>query len=269
MHLGARVRPVVPSMPEDLRATLVRILAYMGGLAIIAIVAASLFRTPPVEAAIDPSGQPKWVNVERPYPAFELLMPEFAGLMPDYAILRRAEGNGRKDVLTWGSATDNSPYVMVEVYRPGSDGERFIDAPSEIAARIVNYSVTDDVKPAGTIDSKFGPVSLVDFALARNSASRRCLGFARAVDDPNMQIAGWYCSAGAEVVDRSTLACAIDRLTLVSAGSDPALAAYFARAELKRKFCGQRNPILAATPRHSDLAATPSHAKLRGRIRSR
>jgi hypothetical protein len=268
--LGAlRVRPAVLTMPEDLRATFVRILAYMGGLAIFAIVAASLFRTPPVAAAVDPSVQPKWVNVERPYPAFELLMPEFAGLLPDYAILRRAEGSGRKDVLTWGSPASDSPYVMVEVYRPGSEGERFIDAPSEIAARIVDYTVTDDVKAAGTIDSKFGLVSLVDFAIARNSAPRRCLGFAHAVDDPGMQIAGWYCSAGTEVVDRSTVACAIDRLTLVSAGSDPALAAFFARAELKRKFCGQRNPILAATPRHSDLVATPGHAKLRGRIRSR
>src|SRR6185312_12447287 len=106
---------------------------------------------------------------------------------------------------------------MVEVYRPGSEGERFIDAPSEIAARIVDYPVTDDVKAAGTIDSKFGPVSLVDFALAHHDTPRRCLGFAHASDDPHMQIAGWYCSAGSEVIDRSTLACAVDRLTLVSA----------------------------------------------------
>jgi hypothetical protein len=248
---------------------LVRVLAYMGGLAILAIVVASLFRTPPVAAAVEPPPTPKWLNVERPYPAFELLMPEFAGLMPDYAILRRTEGTGRKDVLSWGSLADDLAYVMVEVYRPGDDGEHFIDAPSEIAARILAYSVTDDVKAAGTLDSKFGPVSLVDFAIARGDKPRRCLGFVRAIQSPMMQIAGWYCSASTEVVDRATVACAIDRLSLVSAGNDPALSAYFARAEIKRKFCGQRNSILAATPRHSDLVAASSHPKLRGRIRAR
>lgn len=263
------MRPVAQSLSEDLRATLVRILAYMGGLAILAIVAASLFKTPPVAAAVEPSVRPKWVSVERPYPAFELLMPEFSGLVPDYAILRSAEGAGRKDVLTWGSPSSDSAYVMVEIYRPSGDGERFIDAPSEIAARIVGYTVTDDVKAAGTIDSKFGPVSLVDFAIAGNNGPRRCLGFAHSVDEPDMQIAGWYCSPGAEVVDRSTVACAIDRLSLVSAGSDPALAAYFAGAELKRKFCGRRNPILAATPHHSDLVGATRHVKLRRRIRMR
>ena len=155
-------------------------------------------------------------------------------------------------MLTWGEPAASGPYVMVEIYRPGAASERFIDAPSEIAARIVGFTVTDDVKPAGEIDSKFGAVPLVDFAIAvpgtPNERPRRCLGFARPFDDPPMQIAGWYCSAGEEVVDRATLACALDRLTILSAGGDPELAALFARAELKRTFCGQRNPILAATP---------------------
>jgi hypothetical protein len=263
------VRTEVLSLPQDIRATFVRILAYMGGLAILAVLSASLFKTPQVAAAVEPPSRPLWTNVDRPYAAFELLMPEFASLLPDYAIRRRAEGGGRKDVLTWGTPTGDTPYVMVEIYRPGSEGERFIDAPSEIAARLVDFQITDDVKAAGTVDSKFGPVELVDFATLQNNAPHRCLGFARAFADPFMQIAGWYCSASTEVVDRATIACALDRLSLVSAGSDPRLAEFFARAELKRSFCGQRNPILAATPRHGDLLATPLHAKLRGRIRLR
>ncbi len=150
---------------------------------------------------------------------------------------------------------------MVEIYRPGAASERFIDAPSEIAARITGFTVTDDVKPAGSIDSKFGAVPLVDFAIAartirRHAPSRRCLGFARPFDEPVMQIAGWYCSAGEEVVDRATLACALDRLTMLSAGGDAKLAGLFARAEIKRTFCGQRSPILAATPEHEVQVAT-------------
>ena len=143
--------------------------------------------------------------------------------------------------------------------------DRFLDASSEIATRIVDYAVTDDVKPDGQIDSKFGPVPLVDFAVAPQGPTpdheRRCLGFARPFNQPTMQIAGWYCSAGEEVVDRATLACALDRLTILSAGGDDQLAGLFARAELKRTFCGQRNPILAATPERDAQVAIPRSIK--------
>jgi hypothetical protein len=246
----------------------------MGGLAVLAIMAASLFRAPAVVAAIDPAPQPKWTNVERPHPAFELLLPDLAGSTPNYAIQRRAADGARKDALTWGEAAGSKPFVMVEIYRPGAANDRFIDPESEVAARIVNFTVTDDVKPAGKIDSKFGTVPLVDFAIAERGKEHRCLGFARAFDAPAMQIAGWYCSAGEEVVDRATLTCALDRLTIISAGGDPKLDALFARAELKRTFCGQRNPILAATPEHAMPVATSRTAKLRtaklrGQIRPR
>ena len=49
---------------------------------------------------------------------------------------------------------------------------------------------------------------------------------------------------------QSTLACALDRLTLLSAGSEPKVGALFAQAELNRSFCGQRDPLLAATPKY-------------------
>jgi hypothetical protein len=135
---------------------------------------------------------------------------------------------------------------------------------SEVAARIVNFTVTDDVKAAGVIDGKFGAVSLVDFAIAPAGRERRCLGFARAFDDPSLQLAGWYCSAGKEVVDRAMLACALDRLTILSAAGDSKVADLFAHAELKRSFCGRRNPILAATPEGRKRAAEPQSVKLRG-----
>ncbi|MGC1281217.1 MAG: hypothetical protein WA893_23835, partial [Xanthobacteraceae bacterium] len=212
------------TVPGDIRATFVRLLAYMGALAILAIAAASLFRTPSSIAAIQPAPQPEWINVGRPHPAFDMQMPELAAGGFNYAILRRNADNARKDVLSWGDAPGGGPYVLVEIYRPGTANERFMDAPSEIAARIVGFTITDDVKPAGEIDSKFGAVSLVNFAIAvpgtHNGRQRRCLGFARSVDDPPLQIAGWYCSAGDEVVDRATLACMLDRLTILSAGGD-------------------------------------------------
>jgi hypothetical protein len=270
------VLPVSPTVPGDVRATFVRILAYMGALAILAIAAASLFEPPAAVSAVEPAPRPDWINVERPHPAFELVMPELAAQNFDYAILRRPADGARKDVLSFGEAAGNGPYVMVEIYRAGSHSERFIDAPSEVAARITRFTVSDDVKPSGTLDSKFGDVALVDFAIARpthgptpgpiRSRARRCLGFARAFDEPAMQIAGWYCSAGEELVDRAALLCTLDRLTMLSAGGDTKLAGLFAHAEIKRTFCGQRSPILAATPERNVAVAIPRSVKLRGRL---
>ena len=266
------MRPASTSIPDDIRATLVRLLAYMGGLAVLAVAAASLFAAPAdIVAALGSASaqRPAWSPVERPYPAFELLMPELAGSAYNYAIQRRARDGARKDLLSWGEPAEadpqSGPYVMVEIYRPAVASDRFLDASSEIATRIVDYAVTDDVKPDGQIDSKFGPVPLVDFAVAPEGRERRCLGFARPFNQPAIQIAGWYCSAGREVVDRTMVACLLDRLTLVN--GDAKLAEMFARAEVKRTFCGQRNPILAATPEREELSAKLKSA-LRGRMPS-
>ncbi len=279
MLWGPAVQSALRSVPGDIGATVVRLVAYMGSLAILAIAAASFFSGPDLVTAARPAAVPEWVNVERPHPAFELQMPELAAEDFDYAILRRTADGARKDILSFGTATGSGPFVRVEIYRPGLNSERFIDAPSEIAARIVAYKVVDDVKPAGSIDSKFGDMPLVDFAVLApgkpNGRARRCLGFAHPFADPAMQIAGWYCSAGEEVVDRATLTCALDRLTMLSAGGDTKLAGLFANAEIKRTFCGQRSPILAATPEHeAQLGTTPRNAKtassikLRGRLAS-
>jgi hypothetical protein len=265
--------PAPYSLPQDIRATLVRVLAYMGGLALLAIAAASFFRTTVFVATVEAPPRPQWIKVARPYEAFELLAPELAAVPFDYSILRRPADGARKDVLTWGGADGEAPYMSVEVYRSGIETEPFIDGASEIAARIASFTVTDDVKAAGQIDSKFGTVPLVDFTISSQGKTRRCLGFARPFDKPAMQIAGWYCSPGEEVVSRPMLSCTIDRLTINSAGGNSALDELFAQAEVKRTFCGQRSSILAATPGREAPAPAPSEvkhsAKLQGHIQPR
>ena len=243
---------------------MLRLFAYMAGLAVLGVLGVIFLRLPDVVAAVAPAPRPQWIEVERPHPAFELLIPELGGPASRYAIFRREADGARKDVMSWGEAAGSGPYVMLEVYRPGVPSDRFIDPASEVAARLVSFTVTDDVKPAGVIDGKFGTVSLVDFAIAPSGHERRCLGFARAFSDPSMQIAGWYCSAGAEVVDRALLACALDRLTILSAAGDAKVADLFAHAELKRSFCGRHNPILAATPEGRKRVAKARLVKLRG-----
>ena len=160
------------TVPEDIEGTIVRLLAYMGGLAVLSIAVAGFFRVPElVAAAPQPPPRPQWIEVERPHPAFDLVLPDHGGSPTHYAILRREADDARKDILTWGEAKGSGAYANVEIYRPGGAGERFIDAASEIAARIVDLTITDDVKPAGMLDSKFGPVALVDFAIAGRQGS--------------------------------------------------------------------------------------------------
>jgi len=84
-----------------------------------------------------------------------------------------------------------------------------------------------------------------------------------------VQIAGTYCRAGPEIVERRVLACALDRLTLVGGAAEPKLSELFARAELGRNFCGHGEAILAATPKHATWIEAMRDPKLRGRLPAR
>ena len=97
--------------------------------------------------------------------------------------------------------------------------------------------------------SKFGPLTVFFFAASKGTP-RQCLAYVRAFDDPRLQLSGWFCQGGSEFIQQSTLACALDRLTLLAAGSEPKVGVLFAQAERNRSFCGQRDPILAATPKY-------------------
>ena len=247
------MHPALHSWREDLSATIVRILAYMGGIAVLCIVAAQYFQSPPVMNAIKPVHQSEWADVERPIPAFALSIPEAAGMPASYAISRHADGGGRKDVLSLGDPDGVAPYLQVEIYRPGREIRAFADPVDVIAASAVALGASE-LRNADEQPSKFGPLSIVTFETSKGVA-RHCVGFMRTYDDPLQKLSGWFCQGGADFIERTTLSCALDRLTLLAAGSEPKVAALFAQAELNRSFCGQRNILLAPTPKHRALWA--------------
>lgn len=234
-------------------ATFVRLLAYVGALALLALGAAHMVRSTPASMAAEPAPRTEWVQIAKPFPAFALPMPEFSD-RPDYALRRHAIGGGRQDALTWGDIEGDGPQLTVEIYRPAAEFQRFKAPEREVAMRAEGVSPRD-IKPAGTMESKFGTVSLVEFSLPR--PERQCLGFVRAFENPPLQILGWHCTKGPEPVERDLAACALDRLTLLAAGSEPKVRELFARAELKRTFCGQRSHLLAATPKLGPAGAAP------------
>jgi hypothetical protein len=260
---AAPPNPLLDAMAQSWRGVFVRTLAYIGGIATLSVIAAEMFHSVPVVAAVEPANRPDWITVARPYPAFHLALPD----MPDeqrYTIRRHGDGGGRKDILSWGEPGESPRHVMVEIYRPGGELDGFAAPVAEIAARSAELASRGRIRESLPIETKFGKVATADFNMGRSGG--HCVGFVHAFDEPRLQIAGLFCNSHA-LVDRSALSCALDRLTLMSAGSDPDIAKLFAQAELKRNFCGHRDPILYATPRRSIEPVKPLTAELRGRLK--
>jgi hypothetical protein len=262
-----RPRPVPPRLMRPWKAvlnamlyaeagaTFRRLIPYLGALASLAFIAVYLFQALPklmdMEAEPIDVG-PDWVRVTRPFPAFSMPMPEWGGGAQDYQLHRHAAGGGRRDTLVFGARDGAEPYLSVEVYRPGGEFSGFFSAERELASRFAGMEPRA-FESAGFMNTKFGDVDLVTFAL---KPQRPCLGFVRTNDEPVLQIIGWYCVSAA-VPEPEVAACALDRLTLIAAASEPELRALFARTELKRNFCGQRNHLYAPTPKLGPAAARP------------
>jgi hypothetical protein len=245
------IHPALHSWRDELPSAFVRILAYMGGIAVLSIAAAHVIQSPSVMSPITPAHQSDWIEIERPFPAFVLYIPEATDVPAGYAIRRHVDGGGRKDILTRGESDGTTPYLRVEIYRPGSEIDGFgplLDVIAVSAATLGPINVSRDDE---SLDSKFGSLAVVNFATSIGPP-RQCLAFVRAYSDPRLQLSGWFCQSGA-VIERVTLACALDRLTLLAAGSEPKIGALFAQAELNRSYCGQRSSLLAPTPKHKAL----------------
>jgi hypothetical protein len=245
------MHPALHSWREELAPALVRVLAYVGGTAVLSIAAAHIFQSPPAMNPIAIVHSP-WVEIDRPFPAFALSIPEAASAPFHYAIRHHAVGGGRKDILELGEPDSVAPYLQVEIYRPGNEIHGFAGPKATIAADATALGPVALQHTAEPLTSKFGPLEIVAFDTSTGTP-RHCIAFVRSYDDPMLQLSGWFCHGGADYIERSTLACALDRLTLLSAGSDPKVGALFAQAELNRSFCGQRDPILASTPKYTLL----------------
>jgi hypothetical protein len=245
----------------EVQATLVRACLYACVLAAFVLVGMELFARTQGATVAQPAA-PDWIDVIKPIPAFALSIPELSS-EPRYAIRRHTSGGGRRDIITFGDTAAQEATATVEIYRPGAEA----DQPGESVAELrLSVPVVQRM-----IDTKFGLAAIEPFtdrgAQGAQGAQgeRACLRVMRAFDDPRLVIKAQFCNPGFELVDRHMVACTLDRLTLISAASDPKLTALFARAELKRNFCGQSSVFLAATPRRTDWIEAARDPKLRGR----
>jgi hypothetical protein len=256
-----RVHPVLINFAEEFRAISVRLMAYLCGVGALALIAADLFapqRSDTVEVAVPLRNRDAWTAAVRPQPAFAAPVGDSSSQSESYEILRHTEGGGRKDILRWSAAAAEAPLSQLELYRPGTELIAFGPAASEIAARVAQGRA-DAVQAAGVIETKFGPVALVSFMSHVSGTPQPCIGFAHSFDTPRIQISGWSCQGVRAQDKRQAIACALDRLTMLSAGNDPKVAELFARAELRRAGCGHAQ---AST----DWVTATHEPVLRGRL---
>lgn len=244
------MHPALYSWREQLPTTVVRMLAYLGGVVVLSMAAAQVFQSRPAAYVIKPIERGQWNEIARPFPAFALSIPEAAGAPQRYAMRYNRNGVGRKDILTLGEPDSPDPYLRVEIYRPGNEIAGFAEPMTTIVDDALGLGPSH-LERGEPLASKFGPLSILSFDTSKGTP-RRCLAFVRSYDDPRLQLSGWFCRGG-EPVQRSTLSCALDRLTLLAAGSEPKVGALFAKAELKRSYCGEHDPIIAATPKYKLL----------------
>jgi len=256
----AEIHPALRSFADECTAVIGRLLAYVGALALIAIIGNQLLASLPIGLGEpSPAGKPGWTLAARSYPAFAVTQVDSSLKTATYDIFRHAEG-GRRDVLRWAAEPNEKPLAELEIYRPGSEARNAGTPIADLAARM-DPDNARDIESAGVIDSKFGYVSLVDFA--DKAANRQpCLGFMKNFDDVNLKISGWSCQAGPPPVRRTAIGCILDHLILLTAGNDPKLAEMFAHAELRRGTC-----TTAATPTAAaDWVTSPQNPGLRGTL---
>jgi hypothetical protein len=250
------IHPALRSFADECRGVTVRLLAYVGALALIAIAGTRLWAEFPVPAALEPAAKAGWSVAARSYPAFAVSQVDSGGKIETYEIFRHPDG-GRKDVLRWAASPGEKPIAELELYRPGAEVSQAGPLADEIAARMDSDRIRE-IAGEGMIDSKFGPVTLLGFV---PNDAKRCLGFMKNLEAANLRISGWSCQGETLPARRSAIACTLNRLILLTARNDPKLAELFARAELKRGSCA---PNGAPTALSGDWVTGSQSPRLRG-----
>jgi hypothetical protein len=197
--------------------------------------------------ATPPVAPPKadWVEFSKPVQVYALQSPEFGKDVRAYEARRHREGGGRQDMLAYGAAEiGQGNSLRISIYRPGAELAPempfFVDIARQAgrAGLAVKRSAVPDA-----MATRFGSFEVADLVLVQGETEASCLGFRLNAGEPELRIAGFACG-GAKVLERPTLACALDRLELLAGGDDKALTKFFIAAEQTRnKACAAQRAL--------------------------
>jgi hypothetical protein len=208
-----RIHPALNRFADECRRMLVHLAAYLGVLALLVILGAHLWGQWPDAAGNEPVAKAGWSLATRSYPAFAVSQIDSYGITETYQIFRHPQG-GRKDVLRW-AARGEKPVAELEIYRPGGESSGSGTGIGEIAARMEPEG-WHAFEAAGVIESKFGPVTLLQLVGDANDAAS-CLGFIKHMDEPDVRISGWSCQGDDMPARRAAVGCMLNRLVLLTA----------------------------------------------------
>lgn len=238
-HYAGGIHPALSNFVDECYATLSRLLAYVGALALVAILVVHFWDD--LRPGTDETPQIKvdWSVATRTSQAFTISQMDSSGETATYEILRHPAG-GRKDILRWaanGEKGDKAAKLAaeLEIYRPGGESIGSESIAADLAGRM-DPGGGRNLEAAGVIDSKFGIVTLLRLTGQPDDASP-CLGFVKRLEDPKLRISGWSCRGDSWPARRAAVGCLLNRLILLTAGNEPKLAELFARAELRRTSC--------------------------------
>ena len=229
-HRDRRTHPALTSVADEVCATVARLFAHVGTLALIGILAVHGWDQLQTVLAKEKVPGTGWRTTHRWHRAFTLGELDPSEKSEAYTIFRHPLG-GRKDILRRTGANDKV-LAELEIYRIGAEFDP-ARPPTANLATLMNE--TRPLETAGIIDSKFGPMVLFRPIGAMEAGS--CVSFMRRIDDPALVISGFSCQRDTLPARRVAIGCLVNRLTLLAGGNEPKLAQLFARAELQRGKC--------------------------------
>jgi len=232
------IRPALTSFADEVCATIARLFAYVGVLALFGILGIHAWNQLHFDWVEDPTLKTGWSAAERASPDFALVhrdAPDKSDDSTAYVVLRHSAG-GRKDVFRWPGPRA-TPVAEFEIYRPGAEYGSVTTARAELASRMPgSRRAGAGLESAGSIETRFGSVALL-LPAGTTAGESFCLGFLKRIDEPALQISGWSCQGDSPSVRRTGIDCMLSRLVLARSGNEPKLAQLFARAELPPGSC--------------------------------
>jgi hypothetical protein len=178
-----------------------------------------------------------WAEIVKPYALFDLSAPILGHDQPAYAARRHVAGGGREDTLAFGAFGGDKLFLRFSIYRHGTedvaDPGYFVDMARR--ASVSGLGVTGADLPQA-MPTRFGEFESAPLALSGPTGMERgnCRGFRTEIEAPALTMGGLICGGGEETVSAAEVACVIDRLDLLSAGQDRALADFFGVAAARK-----------------------------------
>src|SRR5882724_7958392 len=120
-YYPTKIHPALNNFAGECCGVLAYLVAYVGALALLAIIGIHLWDQLPAGEASEPAARAGWSVASRSHPAFAVSQFDLPDKSETYEILRHPEG-GRKDVFRWATRDGKQgerPVAELEIYRPG------------------------------------------------------------------------------------------------------------------------------------------------------